>query len=1374
MNSLLLALTALLILVLSALFAAPLFIDWNNYRAVFETEAANLLGRDVKVGGKVHLLLLPTPELRFDDIKVADREGRLDRPFLEAKSFEAWLNISALLTGRIEARKIAIVGPTLRLDLNADGTGNWGDVGRRGVTLPFAPKDVMLDEVSVSGGRIEVARQGQPQFAVENVTGVASAQALSGPYKVSANYSFKGRPQELRFSTSAPDAAGLFRIKSMLRDFDNNTNYVLDGGATGLGAVPTFDGTIIVRNTNAPARDAEGEAANPVSEEPADTAARQQASSFELKGSVKATPQRAELPGFDLTLHAKGHPQIFKGRLTLDFGERVEGAATLAAGFIDLDALFAVPGAERPSPAMVLYEFADEVLTQAAALGNGTLTLVIEQAGLGGDLVGAIDMALAAKDDAVMIDHLKATLPGDNRLETSGSLKRGDFGPVFAGPVKVEGSKLRPLMRWVAGDRDVSGQASAGDFSFVANATVGDGTLQLADVAGELSGTKFRGGLSLKGGERRTIAVNLDSDRLDLRELIGEGPIWRSWLPAAQTKPAQPEAAEAAPPPPDASAAGTNGAEDAAAMGQDLFQRLRGDDMRVTLRVGELLLPNIPAGKLDAQFQLQGGTLDVQQLDFAAADALALNGKGRIDKLDSAPTGGVDFALRAADANSLKIVAELFGLPEGVSGSAQLAGLAPLDLNVNLSATRDGGMTNAAIKLGGKAGTSDVALTARALGDPAKLGEARVDIDGMVAGEKPQAVLVLLFPDLPLERIATPEGSKGRLIVKVAGVPNTKVTGKAALETAPIEIAFVGEGSLQPAGLSLAGKGAVVSKDASAALALVGLESPPSASGVPLSLRLDITKQGGTIGLTGIAGSIAGENVTGSAELDRSGAKTRFSLTGRAENVSLPSLLGVLVAWHRTPSTEELLGTIGANTSALWPSRGFSLGLIEEIEGEIALEAKTLSLGSAVKVEAATLGASVGNDGLDVTALKGRLFGGELAASGNLAPRGNGAELTMRAELKGGRLEALTKNVAGSAFAKGPFDLAFNAQGEGLSPPGVVAGLSGEGTLTLGAGILQSLSTAPLRGVAAAAAMKTIKADKEEIEAEAKGVRETMTKGSYKFAPATLTFDIKNGTLRVAPATLASAGAETKINGFVELVSLKLDSEWAVSLTGASVKDVPPVSLVFTGALSKAPEIAPAIDTGAIEAYLTMRRMQEDVERLETLDVTGMTEPPAETATESEAETEGVAITIPEESPLEAPPAAPELAEPSEWTAETTPEQPAPKPPETSTTALPSALELLQEEIDAEPVAPAATEPQAAPEPPSSVTATPPPEPGAEPSPQSAPAPAESATVSPEAEPGAPAPTTEKPVKKRSATKPRKKREQPDDWRKGVPFLGGG
>ena len=55
-----------------------------------------------------------------------------------------------------------------------------------------------------------------------------------------------------------------------------------------------------------------------------------------------------------------------------------------------------------------------------------------------------------------------------------------------------------------------------------------------------------------------------------------------------------------------------------------------------------------------------------------------------------------------------------------------------------------------------------------------------------------------------------------------------------------------------------------------------------------------------------------------------------------------------------------------------------------------------------------------------------------------------------------------------------------------MSPPGLVAGLSGQGTFSLGAGALQALSPEPLRRVAATAAKKTINADKDEIAAEAK------------------------------------------------------------------------------------------------------------------------------------------------------------------------------------------------------------------------------------------------------------------------------------------------
>jgi uncharacterized protein involved in outer membrane biogenesis len=1373
-NSFLLAFTALLILVLSALFAAPLFIDWNDYRPVFETQAAKLLGRDVKVGGKVHLVLLPAPELRFDDVKVADQDGHLDRPFLEARSLEAWLNIGALLSGTIEARKIAIVDPILRLDLKADGSGNWSDVGRRGVALPLAPKDVLLDEVSVSGGKIEITKEGAPRIALEDVAGSASAQSLSGPYKVSASYMYDGDPQELRFSTTAPDAAGLFRIKSSLRDLDRNVTYLLDGNVTGLGAKPLFDGTILVRAANVLPGNDEGEAGdNANGEQPSEAAPAAKALLFELKGPIKATPERAEIPDFDLTLHAKDHPQIFKGKLAFDFGESLKTTGALSAGFVDLDAAFATPNAEeRPSPADVLYLLADEILSNAGLFGDSTLALNLEQAGLGGDVLTAVDLALVTKDGAIDVQHLNAVLPGNNKIEASGHLAHGKFGPVFAGPIKIEGSGLRPLTRWAAGDRDVSGQATTGDFNVMANATIGDGELNLADIAGDLSGTKFRGGLSLHGGQRRQIQVVLDSDRLDLRELIGEESL-RSWLPSL-----------------------TGQDQATAEADQSFFAQLRDDDVNVTLRVGELLLPNIPAGKLDAYFKLEGDTLDVQQLDFAAANAIALNGKGRIERLSAAPSGRVGFALKAETTDALRVAADLFGLPKSVSQSQHLSALAPLDLRVSLVAGPEGNATNASVELSGKAGGSDVSLVAHALGETAKPLEAKIDLDGSVAGDKPEALLVLLFPDLPLERLGASGGGQGKLTVKLAGVPNSKVVGRGALETAAIGAAFGGQGSIQPNGLAFTGKGAVVSRDAGVALTLLGFEAPPSSTGVPLQFHFDIAKQGPSLDLSGITGSIAESAVSGSAHFDTSGAKTRFALKADTDAVSLPSLLGVLVAWHRTPSTDEMLGALGAGASEVWPARGFSLAPIETAEGSIDLKAESLALGSAATIQGATLVASVGKDGLSITDLKGRLFGGEFAAGGTLSPRGNGAELAAHAGIKGGKLEELAKSVAGSSLAKGPFDLSLNLQGEGLSPPGLIAGLSGQGTLSLGGGTIQALSPDPLRRVAAVAAKKTIKADKDEIEAEAKNVREKITKGIYKFAPAQFAFDIKSGTLRLTPATLAGAGAETKINGYLELASLKLDSEWALSLSGESNKDVPPVSLVFAGPLNKAAEIAPSVDTAAIEAYLTLRRMQEGVEQLETLDVSGRTPPPAEA--EPEDQTSSVPEPPAEPQPEASPPdeaAKPDVSSP---TAETEhPDRPALQSVP-SAKAMPSASELLREaeeeagvsetpELAATPAPNLATPPDAgaalspaAPQPGTGQAALPPAAGQPTPPPQgegAAPPPGSTqANANPEGDP-TPAAVEVAPSPRARSKPPRRKptarREAPDAWKKGISIFGG-
>ncbi|MGB6968023.1 MAG: AsmA family protein, partial [Methyloceanibacter sp.] len=977
---------AVLIMVLGALFAAPFFIDWNDYRPLFETQASKLFGREVKVGGKVHLVLLPAPELRFGDVRVADAQGGFDKPLLEARSIEAWLNIGALLRGGIEARKITIIDPVLRLALGPDGTGNWRDVGRTGAGLPFVPSEVALDEVSLIGGRIEMAQPGQSAIVLEQVEGEASAASLSGPYKLSVTYHFEGRPQELRLSTSASDADGQFRLKSALRDPDRGTVYLLDGDVNGLRETPSYAGAFVMRiapslptEEQAAAQTPEPSAPAPLMpEDPLETNVAaipgSQLSAFELKGELNATPGHAELPNFEIAIHTKGRSQMMKGKLALDFGAKAKAVAELGARWVDVDTLLAASApakGQAPTSAVgVLSAMAERALKQAALVEEGALVVRLEQASIGGDLVGGVDLALSARDGAVTIDRLKGELPGENRIEASGRLIQSEGGPVFAGPVKLEGSKFRTLVRWAAGDREMSGQAAVGAFTLAATATIGGGDLKLDQANGELSGTKFSGALHYRGGEQRLVDLVLDSDRLDLREVMGENAAWRSWLPAAATK-----QKDGAPQP-------------------DLLTSLRHDELHVAMRVGELLLPDVPPGRLDAKFSLARDTLDVERLDFDAQGAIALNGNGRIERLSGAPSGQVDFSLRAATPEGLRVASELLGLSEGAAKSTQFAGLVPLDLEIGLNAARQGNATDATLKVQGKAGGADISLLAKARGEPAKLAEAEIDLTGTIAGDRAHALLGLLAPSLTPERLAAVAGADpGSFAIKAHGVPKSGVTGRMELSTASLQAAFEGEGSLQPDGITLVGQASAKSGDASLALLLLGLESSPSAAGVPLDLRASIAKTGPIVDFSDISGQAADEAVRGSAHFDLSGDKTRFSLSAKLTSVSLPSLLGSLVAWQRTPTTEEVLGTIAHAASGVWPPRGFALDPLAAAEGEIKLEAQTLTLGAPFQLEQAVLLARIDEEGLSITDLQGRLFGGSFAAWGVLAPKGSGAQL---------------------------------------------------------------------------------------------------------------------------------------------------------------------------------------------------------------------------------------------------------------------------------------------------------------------------------------------------------------------------------------------
>ncbi len=1031
-----------------------------------------------------------------------------------------------------------------------------------------------------------------------------------------------------------------------------------------------------------------------------------------------------------------------KGKLAFDFGETRKLDGELSARFLDVDALLADAGQTDASPSAVLNQVAEKLLTQSASIGEGSFLLAIEQANFGGDLVGDLGLALTASPNQVKIERLTAKLPGDTKIETSGLLTRGDKGPVYAGPIKLEGSKLRTLARWASGDRDISAQTSVGAFALAADTTLGGGDLKLEKASGELSGTKFTGAFAYRGGDKPAIDVALDSDRLDLKDVLGEDVAWRSWLPAGQKQ------------------------DNQAAVEPSLIASLRKENIHVALHVGELLLPSIAPGKLAANFSLADDTLDVTELDFLAEGALKLTGKGRIEHVSDAPSGQVDLAVNAANADSLRVASGLIGLPDSIARSKHLASLAPLDVTVALVANGAGHATEASLVVNGNAGGSVVAIKAQANGEPAKLEQADIVLTGSIDGERPQTILGLLLPDVPQDKLAT--GGKGKLSFELKGVPKTNLTGHVALETQAMTIGFDGQGALKDDGLALTGKAQATTPNAGLAIMLFGFEASPGATNVPLNLRADIVKAAQRIDFKGITGDIAGEPVQGSVSLDSSGEITKVTLDAKTGNVSLPVLLGGLVAWQRTPSTEQMLGTLGGGTSEVWPARGFSLGPLAKIEGDFKLAAKSLSLGAPILVQDAALTARVDKGALSITSLQGGLFGGTFASSGTLSPRGAGAGLEARADLKAAKLEDLSKVLAGKVLAKGPFSLSFKLTGEGLSPPGLVAGLSGEGTLSLEPGVVQAMSKEPLQRVAVEAAKTKKLKDKEQIAAITRTLRDGITKGTYKYGAVAIPFDVKNGTLKLKPSMLASKGSATTINGYIELASLRLDSEWEMRLDGNA--DLPPVSLVFAGPLNNAGAISPSVDTEGVETFLTMRRMQEDVERLETLDVSGKT-PPPETKPEADAEPAEVKLPAEAKAPAaeaKAPPVEPEPApEPKPAPKASVADKPkAPPPP----LAKPEPPEPKAAEIEPKKV-----------EPPREAPAAPVPEPEtqqAKPAPETVPAQPETATPSTtDVTTGDATATTGTEVVTPTAPKPshpKRPAPAPDDWKKGVGIFGGG
>lgn len=1178
-NSLLLTIGFVLVLAFSTLFAAPLFVNWNDYRAVFEEQASALVGRPVAIRGEIEARIMPAPVLRLHDVAIADADGSFETPFARVETVTADLSPGSLLQGAIDVRDLRLTVPVLRLAVDEDGSLSWDAKNapkpKQGYATGFS-----VSEVSIDGGRIEYidAATGRA-LALTDIVGSLVMRDLAGPYRFTGQVSQAGVRRAVRFATGRVDAAGRVPLKAIVDDPDGAMVYTVEGAIPDWRATPAFEGAFTARAVAKPEPDAPAEA----SALPADAP-------FEASAKLDATTEMLSFRELEVTLRQRGRSQTLKGSASVDLARDMKIEGDLSARFLDADLLFAAKDNARVLPGEALSRLAGFLIEHRNRAPIGSMTIAVEQLNAGGDLVRDIKLAMATDEQGVKIDSLSLAGPGGSILQASGLLSGETSAPRFAGPVEIEGSQADTLLRWLAHDPGQALRTEIGAFSLAGDLDVSRNLISVAELRGELDGAAFSGQVEYEPAPadgRGSLALTLKSERLDLNRALADAVTLDDLLDTPE--------------------------EQRSEQAEELFSprvarmlgALAGIDADVEIAFGAVALPGMAEGPLDAQFSYRDGTLDIARLSFNAGDSIGVQGQGRIEQLTKAPSGKVDFALTAANENAAKLILESLGLADWMGeDERRIAVLAPLDLAIGVEAQRSGKVSNVALDIAGSAGETNLAVKGTFEGRIDNFEKGAIDGEVTLTSPNGRQIVELIAPgraaNLGDGEVAA--NGEGVLRITAKGSPGSGMATSASLNAALLDVRFDGQSRWSDGWLALDGDIAASAPDDGLAYALADLAAPPDRKAA-FDLRGKIGSERGVYSLTEISGSVADADIGGTASLDLAQARPVVTADVTATRLSLAALLGLSVAWDRNPATEGVVADGMGQGNSVWPSRAFGLG-DASADLNLKIAAPKVALFEGVEASEGRVELWLRPNVLQLTKFEAELFGGRFTGSGKLEGRGTGAALEGTIDLSDAELAPVGEAIAGRVIAEGSVGLSLTVNGEGLSPSGLVAGLEGKGQFTLGDGMLRNLSAEPLKDVAAQAAKRD---GGQQTESLVRDLAPKLTSGAFDFKPASIPFELRAGTLRVSDANLLTEGARAEFRAYVELVSLRLDSEWNMRLSGgdARLADMPPVNLVIAGPLSEAGELSATVATAAVERYFTMRRMEADVEELENLDVGG-------------------------------------------------------------------------------------------------------------------------------------------------------------------------
>ncbi len=868
------------------------------------------------------------------------------------------------------------------------------------------------------------------------------------------------------------------------------------------------------------------------------------------KGDFAATNERLSIKEWRAEIGFSDDPYIVTGQATIDTGPNPEFLLLADGQQINMDQL---SGEEAPADGAAAAVPLGERLAVINALIDrlpppplpGRVSLNLPAIVAGDTTLREIALEARPDGDAWLVENFSANLPGRTTVEARGRLVSGGNAS-FNGTLTVASTQPSGLANWLVGDVDpVIRRLGAAGFS--ANVSLSSALQRFESLEVAVGPAILKGRLERQTPDKGapSLSIELVGDTFDVDAVRA-----LALLAGAEGNAVRPLAE------------------------YNLAARVTAD----TLTVGDYRLDG-----LDTSMFWRDSQLTIERLKFADFGGASGQFRGALAGSFAAPTGEISGEFSAATADGL------FALAEQVSGGHQIirrlgansAAFDELTGEVNLKLDRDSGPT---LNVTGTAGGSTYTATASGTGlVPGGDGPRTIT----VKADNPEAYPIieqLGFAVLPLEG----EGPATFALTASGGADNGDLAIDGQLTTAGTKISLNGNGRIPPAEPATGLFNLVVDASDIEPLGMMsGYSLPQAGAGLPLSLTATLAINDQTALLSEIAGRAEDNAFSGSMEFDRSASE--LAATGKLK-VDYANLewLGELAIGPQ----------LFADDGATWSDQPFLPPAPGQPVMKIALEAGQIDLGRGGIARNFKADLSTGTGLMALENAEADWFGGKLGGRVSVSNADGSIFLSGRIDANGADLSGLDGAIRGSSAFSGTAGASVSLEGTGKSMRELVASLAGGGELTVADLTVSGLDPGGFSRILGTADREGFKIETESV---AGLVDELMAGGEMKADALSLPFTLTGGVMRFASATIKDENAELSGDARVELMGLRLQSDWRLTFDpGVEAVAGGDPSVVFgIGGLLVDPAVS--IDAGQLTNYLSMRAFERERRKVELL-----------------------------------------------------------------------------------------------------------------------------------------------------------------------------